>query len=102
MYGQSCSDVGCGGSGPLRFWGASLCWGHSLTFHSHRSVGFVPDPFRPLGKVIHRLAKVLIVAADGEQRVQAPVLPRAPDLGVVRLVLPGVSVEARVVRGGGT
>ena len=25
--------------GPLRFRGASLCWGRSVTFHSHRSVG---------------------------------------------------------------
>ena len=25
--------------GPLQFGGASLCWGRSVTFHSHRSVG---------------------------------------------------------------
>ena len=40
MYGQSCSDVGREGSAPLRLGGGSLCWGRSLTFHSHRSVGF--------------------------------------------------------------
>ena len=39
MYGQSCRVVGRGGLGPLRFGGASSCWGRSLTFHSHRSVG---------------------------------------------------------------
>ena len=39
MYGQSCRMVGRGGVGPLRFGGASLCWGRSLTLHSHRSVG---------------------------------------------------------------
>ena len=39
MYGQSCRVVGRGGVGPLRFGGASLCWGRSVTFHSHRSVG---------------------------------------------------------------
>ena len=39
MYGQSCRLVGRGGVGPLRFWGASLCSGGSVTFHSHRSVG---------------------------------------------------------------
>ena len=31
--------VGRGGVGPLRFGGASLCCGRSLTFHSHRTVG---------------------------------------------------------------
>ena len=39
MYGQSCRVVGRGGAGPLRFWGASLCWGRSVTTHTHRSVG---------------------------------------------------------------
>ena len=39
MYGQSCRVVGRGGLGPLRFGGASLCWGGRVTFHSHRSVG---------------------------------------------------------------
>ena len=37
MYGQSCRVVGRAGVGPLRFRGASLCWGRSVTFHSHRS-----------------------------------------------------------------
>ena len=39
MYGQSCRVVGRGGVGPLRFGGASLCWGRRVTFHSHRSDG---------------------------------------------------------------
>ena len=39
MYRQSCRVVGRGGVGPLRFGGASLCWGRSVTLHSHRSVG---------------------------------------------------------------
>ena len=39
MYGQSRSEVERGGGGPLRFGGASLCWGCSVTFHSHRSAG---------------------------------------------------------------
>ena len=39
MYGQSCRVVGRGGVGPLRFGGASLCWGRSVTTHTHRSVG---------------------------------------------------------------
>ena len=38
MYGQSCRVAGRGGVGPLRFRGASLCWGRSVTLHSHRSV----------------------------------------------------------------
>ena len=39
MYGQTCRVVGRGGVGPLRFRGASLCWGRSVTTHTHRSVG---------------------------------------------------------------
>ena len=38
MFGQSCRVVGRGGVGPLRFRGASLCWGRSVTLHRHRSV----------------------------------------------------------------
>ena len=38
MYGQSCRVIGRGGVGPLRFGGASLCWGRSMTFENHRSV----------------------------------------------------------------
>ena len=39
MYGQSCRVVGRGEVGPLRFGGASLCWGRSVTIHTPRSVG---------------------------------------------------------------
>ena len=39
MYGHSCRVVGRGGVGSLRFGGASLCWGRSVTTHTHRSVG---------------------------------------------------------------
>ena len=39
MYGHSCRVVGRGGVGPLRFRGASLCWGRSVTTHTHQSVG---------------------------------------------------------------
>ena len=39
MYGQSCRVVGRGGLGLLRFRGASLCWGRSVTLHRQRSVG---------------------------------------------------------------
>ena len=39
MYGHCCREVGRGGAGRLQFRGASLCWGRSVTFHSHRSVG---------------------------------------------------------------
>ena len=39
MYGQSSRVVGRGGVGPLWFGGASLCWGRSVTTHTHRSVG---------------------------------------------------------------
>ena len=39
MYGHSCGVVGRGGVGPPRFGGASICWGRSVTTHTHRSVG---------------------------------------------------------------
>ena len=39
MYGQSCRVMGRRWMGPLWFGGASLCWGRSVTFHSHWSVG---------------------------------------------------------------
>ena len=35
--------VGRGGVGPSRLGGASLCWGSSVTFHSHRSAGISQD-----------------------------------------------------------
>ena len=101
MYGQSCRVVGRGGVVPLQFGGASLCWGRSVTTHTHRSVGIPRGPLRPLGKEIHRPTKALAAAADGEQRVQGFAFPRAPDLGALRLVPPGVRVEAWVVWGGG-
>ena len=101
MYGQSCRVVGRGGVGPLRFGGASLCWGRSVTNHTHRSVGIPQGPLGPLGEAIHRPTKALAAAADGEQRVQGFAFPRAPDVGVVRVVPPGVRVEAWVVWGGG-
>ena len=37
--GRAVGWWGVGGLGPLRFGGASLCWGRSLTTHTHRSVG---------------------------------------------------------------
>ena len=61
----------------------------------------LPGQLGAFGKVVYRPAKGLVAAADGEQRVQGPALPRAPDVGVVRLVLPGVRVIAPVVRRGG-
>ena len=85
MYGHSCRVVERGGVGPLRFGGASLCWGRSVTTHTHRSVGTPQVRLGPLGEAIHRPTKALVAAADGEQRVQGF----------------GVRVGARVVWGGG-
>ena len=43
---RQCHQAGCNhvraklyGAGPMRFQGASLCWGRSVTFHLHRSAG---------------------------------------------------------------
>ena len=60
-----------------------------------------PGPLVPLCKAIHRPTKALVADADGEQRVQGLAFPRAPEVGVIRLVLPGVRVGAWVVLGGG-
>ena len=101
MYGQSCRLVGRGGVGPLPFGGASLCWGAQRD-HPHPPVrGDPPGPLGPLGEAIHRPTKALAAAADGEQHVQGFAFPRAPDVGVVQVVPPGVRVGAWVVCGGG-
>ena len=63
--------------------------------------GHLPGPLGTFRKAVHRRAKALVAAADGEQRVQGPVPQRAPDVGAVRLVHPGVLVGAWAVQGGG-
>ena len=63
--------------------------------------GNLTGPLGALGKAIHRPAKAFLAAADGEQRVQGPAFPRAPDVGVVRVVLPGVRVGPGLCGGGG-
>ena len=101
MYGHSCRVVGRGGVGPLRVWGGFPLLGAQRD-HPHPSVGGdPPGPLGPLGEAIHRPTKALVAAADGEQRVQGFGFPRAPDVGVVRVIPPGVRVGAWVVWGGG-
>ena len=56
--------------------------------------GDLPGPLGLFGKAVHRPAKALIAAADGEQRVQGLAPPAAPDVGVIWLVLPAVRVGA--------
>ena len=108
MYGQSCREVGRGVVGPMRFGGASLAIGGDFPLLGAKCElrhpplrGDLQGPLGPFSKAIHGVANVLVASVDGEQRVQEPALPRAPDVGVVRLVLPGVRVRALVVRGGG-
>ena len=100
IYGQSCRVVGHGGGGSPAVRGGLPLLGAQRHFPQPLVRYDLPGPLGPLGKAVHCLAQVLVAAADGEQRVQGPVLPRAPDMGVVSLVLPGVRVGARVVRGG--
>ena len=50
MYRQICRVVGRAGVGPLRFGGACLCWGRSVTLHSHRSVGIPQVRWVHLGR----------------------------------------------------
>ena len=100
MYGQSCRVVGCGGLGRLRFWGGFPLLGAQRDPPQPPVRGDPPGPLGPLGEAIHRPTKARAAAADREQRVQGFVFPHASDLGVVRLVPPGVRVEAWVVWGG--
>ena len=97
MYGQSCRVVGHRELGPLRFSGGIPLLRAQPDLPQPPVREFYPGPLGPHGKAIHRLAKVLVAAVDREQRVQRPALPGAPDVGVVRLVLPGVPVGAGVV-----
>ena len=101
MYGQRCRVGGRGGVGPLRFGGASLCWGRSMTFHSHQSVGIsqvrwvhLARQYIALSRSSLRLRMAISVSRNLCSRV-------AQMWGFVRLVLPAVRVGARVVRGGG-
>ena len=84
----------------MQFRRASLCLGRSVTFRVHRSAGICPLRWVHLTRQ-YIACPILVAAADGEQRVQGPLLPRAPDVGVIRLALPGVRVRARAVRVGG-
>ena len=89
------------GRGSPVVWGALPLLGAQRDLPQPLVRGDPPGPLGPLGKAIHCPTKALVSAADGEQRVQGFASPRAPDVGVVRLVLPGVRVEAWVGWGGG-
>ena len=100
MYGQSCRVVGRGGMGPLLFGGASLCWGRSVTTHTHRSVGI------PGVRWVHLARQYIALPRPWqllrmESSVSRDAFPRAPDVGVARVVPLGVLVGAWVVWGGG-
>ena len=101
MYEQSCRVVVVGGGNPMRFGGASCCRRRSVTCHIHCSAGVSQVCCVHLGKAIHRLAKALVAAADGEQRVQRPALPRTRELGVLKLVLSGLNCRGPGCAGGG-
>ena len=101
MYRQSWGVVGRGGGGSPAVRGGLPLLGAQRDFPQPLVCGDLPGPLGPLGKAIHRPAKAQVTAAEGEQHVQGLALPRAPDVGVLRLVLPGVRAGARVVRGGG-
>ena len=92
MYGQSSRVVGRGGSGSPAVGGGLPLLGAQRDLRQPPVCGDPPVPLGPVGKAIHRPIKALVAAADGEQRGQGLAFPRAPDVGVVRLVLPGVRV----------
>ena len=101
MYGQSCRVVGHRGVGPLLFGGASLCLGRSVTLHSHRSVGIPQVRWVHLARQYIALPRPwlpLRIESSGFRDLR---FSRAPDMGVVCLIHPGVRVEAWVVCGGG-
>ena len=91
---------GVGGGSPA-VWGGFPLLGAQRD-HPHQPVrGDPPGPLGPLGEAIHRPTKALAAAADGGQRVQGFAFPRAPDVGVVRVVPPGVSSGPGLCGGGG-
>ena len=101
MYGQSCRVVASGGVGPLWSGGTSLCWGRSVTFHSHRSMGIPQVRWVHLARQYIALPRPWLPLLM-ESRVSRDLLSHVPqNMGVVRLVLPGVRVHAWVVFGGG-
>ena len=89
------------GGGSRAVWGGFPLLGAQRDPPQPPVRGDLPGPLGPLGEAIHRPTKALVAAADGEQRVQGFAFPRAPDVGVVRLVPPAVRVRAWVVWGGG-
>ena len=96
MYGQICREVGRGGVGPLRFRGPSLCWGRSVTFHSHRLVGIpqvhwvhlarqyiaLPRPWLPLRmeSSVSKDLRLHVVQRWGSSGSSSPVYVSRPGL----------------------
>ena len=92
---------GARGAGSSAVRGGLLLLGTEGDLSRPPLCGDLPGPLGPFGKAVHRPAKTLVAAADGEQRVQGLAPPRAPDVSIVWLVPPGVRVGAWAVRGGG-
>ena len=64
MYRQSSGVVGRGGVGPLRVWGGLPLLGAQRDLPQPPLCGDLAGPLGPLGRAIHRLAKVLAAAAE--------------------------------------
>ena len=60
IYPQSCRVVGRRGAGPLHFGGGLPLLGAQRDLLQPPVCGDLPGPLGPLGKAIHRLAKVLL------------------------------------------
>ena len=88
------------GGGSPAVWGGFPLLGAQRDDPHPTVRGDPPGPLGPLGEAIHRPTKALVAAADGEQRVQGFAFPCTPDVGVVRVVPPGVRVGAWAVWGG--
>ena len=75
MKGQSCMVMGRRGVGPMRFRGASLCWGRRVTFEAHRWAVTYQDHWVHLA----RHTKALVGVTDGEQHLQK-LVPHVPQM----------------------
>ena len=87
--------------GPLRLGGASLCWGRSMSFHSHRSAGIPQVRWVHLARQYIALPRPwlpLRMESSVSRDLRSHVRQRWGSSG---FVLPVVRVEAWVVRGGG-
>ena len=108
MVGQSCTVLGRGALGPVRFRGASFCRGRRVTFHVHHSVGICQDRWVQLpGQYITLPRPWLLLFM--ESSVSWDLRPHVPEMwglsglsSLVYVLGPGLCAGDRSRQGGGS